>query len=1067
VRVTILGQLEVRDADGAERPVAGARVRALLARLALDVGRVVPTHVLVDEVWGADPPTEPGNALQSLVSRLRRALGGASSVAQEAGGYRLALTPDDVDVTRLARLLDEIGRESDPVRRAPLLQEATDLARGPAAPELDTSHAVRLGELALAAHELRLEADLAAGDADPAELTRRAADLARRHPLNEHLTALLMRALHRQGRTSEALGVYDDLRRRLADELGTDPSGELQTLHVELLQDAPAPTPPKAARRTNLRASVTSFIGRDDEAKRVDTLLEQGRLATIVGPGGAGKTRLAGVVAAEWVDRMTDGVWFVELAPVTDAAALPQAFLGSLGIQVRDVLERRVERPSLASRDRLTDTLAEASCLLVVDNCEHIIAAVATLVDELLAECPGLRVLATSREPLGIDGEALCLLPPLLLPRPDADPATALQHASVALFADRARAVDAGFQVDQTTVRDVVDIVRRLDGLPLAIELAAARLRVLPVTAIAARLTNRFRLLTGGSRTAMPRHRTLRAVVAWSWDLLSTDERALAERLAVFPGGATIESAAAVGGTVGLDEVEVADLLDALVDKSLLRVDASDGLRYRMLETIREYGTEQLVAAGVVDEVRRAHALHFALLVHEASAHLHTADQLPWIGRLDADMDNVLAALQYLVATGDGATAVALVSRLALYWLLVGQHTESSTWVRTALSAPGGEEADRLLCECLIAVNAFAGGIGVDAADGAAVGPDALLELGRRIDAHGLDREHQALVLMRPMLDFFTGRAEQMRQLMDASLQLADDWTAAAIIMFRGNLAENEGDIEGMRRDTEAAYERFERLGERWGMASALTSSAQLNTLEGRFDDAIAQYEQAERHLAEFGAVGDLVFARARVADLYLRRGDTEAARREWRRISEAATSRPERLLADNVLAGILRVDGDVDGVRTARDRMLEHVEALGPLHPLNGHMTAMTLSAVIGLDLWLGDDDAATALVAEAYVAGVGTRDMPVLAGVGRAVAVWLHHTSQPVAAATALGASEALHGRLDASDPRVRDLISRLRTDLGDDGFTTAFEAGRQLPREAAIEALDPRPYLPVTTP
>ncbi|MHA3702170.1 BTAD domain-containing putative transcriptional regulator [Jatrophihabitans sp. YIM 134969] len=1066
MRVAILGELEVWDADGVARAVPGGRVRALLARLALDAGRVVPTHVLVDEVWGSVPPAEPANALQSLVSRLRRMLGDGGLVVQEAGGYRLALSRSDVDALRLTDLLAEVARCHDSATRDALLQQATELARGPAVPELDSSHEVRLGELVLAAHEQRLALDLADPDADPADLVRRAGDLTRAHPLHEHLTALLMRALQRQGRTPDALGIYDQLRRRLAEELGTDPSTELQALHLELLQDAPAPAP-RRARRTNLRASLTSFIGRDDEAKRVDTLLEQGRLATVVGPGGAGKTRLAGVVAAGWVDRMADGVWFVELAPVTDAAALPQAFLGSLGVQVRDVLERRAERPALGSRDRLTDTLAEATCLLVVDNCEHLIGAVADLVDELLAECPGLRVLATSREPLGIDGEALCLLPPLLLPRPNADPATALRHASVALFADRARAVDASFTVDAGTVHDVVDIVRRLDGLPLAIELAAARLRVLPVTAVAERLSDRFRLLTGGSRTAMPRHRTLRAVVEWSWDLLSPDERALAERLAVFPGGATVSSAAAVGATAGLDEVEVADLLDALVDKSLLRVETADGLRYLMLETIREYGVERLVAAGVVDEVRRAHALHFAALVHEASPHLHTADQLPWIGRLEADMDNVLAALQHLVATDDGDTAVALVSRLALYWLLVGQHTESSTWVRASLGAPGGDAADRLLCECLIAVNAFAGGVGVSPEDDVAVGPDALVELGRRIDAYGLDRDHQELVLMRPMLEFFTGRAEQMRVLMDASLQLADDWTAAAIIMFRGNLAENEGDIEGMRRDTEAAYERFERLGERWGMASALTSWAQLNTLDGRFDAAIAQYERAERHLAEFGAVGDLVFARARVAELYLRRGDTEAARREWRRISEVATSRPERLLADNVLAAILRIDGDVDGVRTARDRMLDHVQALGPLHPLNGHMTAMTLSSVISLDLWLGEDDAATALVADAYVAGVGTKDMPVLAGVGRAVAVWLQHTGQPVPAATALGASEVLHGRLDATDPRVQELIGLLRADLGDDGFAAAFETGRQLPRDAAAEALDPRPYLSVTAP
>lgn len=1061
MRVAILGQLEVRDADGTLRAVAGGRVRALLARLALDVGRVVPAHVLVDEVWAADPPAEPGNALQSLVSRLRRMLGNGALVVQEAGGYRLALARRDVDATRLADLLAEAARVQEPDGRSALLQQATELARGPAAPEVESSHAVRLDELVLGAHEQRLELDVADPAADPADLVRRAGELARAHPLHEHLVGLLMRALHRQGRTPDALTVYDHLRHRLAEELGTDPSSELQTLHLELLQEAPV-IPPRPARRTNLRAGLTSFIGRDDEEKRLHRLLETGRLATIVGPGGAGKTRLAGVVAAEWVDRMADGVWFVELAPVTDASALPQAFLGSLGVQARDVLERRGERAAVASTDRLVDLLAEATSLLVVDNCEHLIGEVAALVDVLLAGCPGLRVLTTSREPLGIDGEALCLLPPLLLPKPDADPATALQHASVALFADRARAVAATFAVDDGNVAEVVDIVRRLDGLPLAIELAAARLRVLPVSEIAARLSDRFRLLTGGSRTAMPRHRTLRAVVEWSWDLLSADERTLAERLAVFPGGATVESAAAVAATAGLAATDVPDLLDTLVDKSLLRVESTEGLRYRMLETIREFGTERLVTAGVVDDVRRAHALHHAALVREAAPHLRAAEQLVWLRRIEAEMDNILAAVGFLAAAGDGDAVVPLVAELALYWLLVGQHTEASTWLRTALQAPGGDPAQRLLAEVMLAINALAGGFGGDGDlnDDIRGRIDDLAELGVRMDAIDLTHD-QGLLLLRPMLSFFAGRPDDVRTLMTASLEHADEWTGAALVMFRGNLEENEGNLEEMRRDVRAALEVFERLGERWGMASCLTAVAQLSTLEGDLDRAVVEYSRAERLLEEFGAAGDMTFTRSRIADLHLRRGDVAAARAQFDRMVPVAGSRGERVMTDCVLAGVLRAEGDTAAARVHRGRLLDHVRGLGVPHPLNGHMTAMALGVVTSLDLWLADGPVPVDLVAEAYVAAVATRDMPVLAGVGLVVAGWLDHEGHPASAATALGAAAAVQGRLDESDPKTAGLVARLRAALGADAYAAAVTAASALPRDEAVAAMDPRPF------
>ena len=381
-----------------------------------------------------------------------------------------------------------------------------------------------------------------------------------------------------------------------------------------------------------MRAQLTSFVGREDDVARVLKALGQYRLVTLVGPGGTGKTRLAAEVAAVAAvaaaggsdgtsadaDDVSDGVWLAELASVTDPADVPQSVLNSIGLrEPRLLLDGPQRAGNRDARTRLLDGLADAHALLVLDNCEHLIDACAHLADELLSHCPGLRIVATSREPLGITGESLLSIAPLSQPMPGVSAQEAVGFPAVRLFAERAAAVSPGFEVTDETVALVIDIVRRLDGLPLAIELAAARLRTLPLAEIARRLNDRFRLLTGGSRTALPRHRTLRAVVEWSWDLLTPEERLLAERFAVFPAGATPDAVAVVcagpgGPATGavratVDPADVDDLLSSLVDKSLLQpvreapgeaAREAGGTRLRMLETVREYGSEQLAGRG-------------------------------------------------------------------------------------------------------------------------------------------------------------------------------------------------------------------------------------------------------------------------------------------------------------------------------------------------------------------------------------------------------------------------------------------------------------------------------------
>lgn len=575
MRVAMLGPLEVRGADDRPVEVGGGRLRALLIRLALDAGHVVTSEALIDGIWGERPPSGAPNALQSLVSRLRRAVhnGAAPLIESHPAGYRLVLPPDQVDALRFERLAGDGRRELAAGRHAAAaeqLAEAERLWRGPAlADVLDLPFAVapaaRLEELRITSTEDRIDAELGLGR--HADVVGDLEQLGAAYPLRERIRGQLIRALYGAGRQADALAAYDQTRRALADQLGIDPSPELTALQVAVLRRDPAlqpaagpaalPAGPPPARRT-LRAQLTSFVGRDDEVRRIRKLLAEERLVTLVGPGGAGKTRLATESAAQLEETVPDGVWFVELAPLTNPADLPQSVLAAIGAREAALFEAtRLDGhdPAAAGRDataRLLETLGTKRALLVIDNCEHLIDAAAALADQLLAGCPDLRILATSREPLSVTGETLCPVPPLAVPHSDlhhhgVDPVETLGYASVRLFVDRANAVRPGFRIDTTTVDPVVEICRRLDGMPLAIELAAARLRALPVAQIASRLDDRFRLLTGGSRTALPRHQTLRAVVDWSWDLLDDAERRLARRLAVFAGGATVESAEAVG----------------------------------------------------------------------------------------------------------------------------------------------------------------------------------------------------------------------------------------------------------------------------------------------------------------------------------------------------------------------------------------------------------------------------------------------------------------------------------------------------------------------------------------
>ncbi|WP_219464819.1 BTAD domain-containing putative transcriptional regulator, partial [Nonomuraea rhizosphaerae] len=855
VRVGVLGPLTLETAAGPTR-VGGARLRALLARLVVDAGRTVRPATLIEALWDETPksetPADHLHALQSLVSRLRRVLGDPGLLTSGPAGYRLAVEPEAVDAVRFERLA-RAGRrshaESRPAEAAAMFREALGLWRGPALADVRgapfaAAEAERLERARLAVLEDRVEADLAlGGDLD---LVAELEALTAAHPLRERLHAQLVRALARNGRGAEALAAYQRVRVLLADAFGSDPGPQLQEAHLAVLRGE-LPRPRRSA--GNLDVPLTSFVGRDDDVRRVVELLGRVRLVTLVGSGGSGKSRLANVIGRELgvSGGPPGGVWFVPLAPA-GPDDVPRVVL--------ERLRAREERPVApegghghlrpvapeAVLEHLAETLADDDLVLVLDNCEHVIEAAATLAATLLSRCPRLRVLATSREPLRIDGETLHPVLPLELPEPGATAERARACAAVRLFRDRAAAVRPGFAPEGGALTAVAEICRRLDGLPLAIELAAARLRVLPVEAVAARLDDRFRLLTGGSRTALPRHRTLAAAVAWSWDLLDADERELLERLSIVPGDFSEDAAEAIGRTG-----DVRELLVALADKSLLHpVEPADPVepRYRMLETIREYGRERLALRAEVEAVRARHAAFFLHLAETADPCLRTSGQLRVLGRLAAERDNLSAAIRWAVESGDAGLAVRFGVALCWYWFLRDHPPESLDLLGRILRAPGpAEPGARAL---LVAAHALATTETISRPDEA---EEAFDRIRKALEA-GPSSTHPIVRMAWLTLAIGSGRDQDRLAPPPAG---TDPWSRALDLLVQGVLAMNTGHAGEATRLLSRACTGFEELGERWGLAITFSTLNAALRRSGDPDGAPALAERATRYFQELG----------------------------------------------------------------------------------------------------------------------------------------------------------------------------------------------------------------------
>ncbi|MEV0279318.1 BTAD domain-containing putative transcriptional regulator [Streptomyces sp. NPDC050610] len=1101
MRYGILGTTQAHRDDGTTVALGGARLRSLLAALALRPGRTRAAEALIDEIWEAEPPADAHGALQALVGRLRRALGHDAVESPEGGGYRLRADADDVDLHRFERLADEGARalaDGDPHKAAALLDDALRLWRGPALADLPDpgAAAARCDAQRLDARRARLAADLALGRAEAAlpELV----ELCAERPLDEPLHALRLRSLHAAGRTAEALTAFEELRAGLADRLGADPGAELRAVHAELLEPAGAPEPPPrrpvAPTAGNLRARRTSFVGRETDLDTIRTDLGAHRLVTLLGPGGAGKTRLSQEAADSLKAAWPDGVWLAELAPLDDAATVPEAVLTALGGRETMVRTTAAEGLRAASDPSALDPLARLAehcaprrMLLLLDNCEHVIDAAAGVAETLLACCPDVSILATSREPLAVPGELVRPVEPL----PD--------PVALRLLGDRGAAARPGFSTGDDP-EACAEICRRLDGLPLAIELAAARLRMLTPRGLADRLDDRFRLLTNGSRTVLPRQQTLRAVVDWSWDLLDGPERAVLRRLSVFAGGCGLEEAEAVcaddaDGT-GVATRDVTALLGSLVDKSLVAAapsaDAGGAMRYRLLETVGEYAAERLDEAAERAAVERRHLVAYRELARTSDPLLRGPAQRGWLERLELEHDNLRTALRRATAAGDEQEALCLVLSLSWFWQLRDHRADAYTWAQAAaelgpdpfaapvtpapplsarcIDAPPPMDEEQLLEARrevrLVALSSMESNIN------SATSPEAQTQLRGIIAAYrpGLPQTCRVpgFSWIFAVLLTCDGDMPRLKDVIHACVEscreFGYEWELAHALQMRSKFLNDQGGgVEQAARDADESLEIFLRLGDDWGVSEALSGRAEAREQRGEFERAAEDYHAAVERYEELGAYGQVPLLRARLAEVLVESGaisEEEGERRLRETLADGQrVDRDAGAFARLQLAVRIARSGRTGEARAEFDELYRDFE---------DHSIDLFQGMVVGLYGWLevleGRPEAALAKLREALSKAqtpLGQLIAPhlpsthILTGAHAHALLGRERAAEALRGARLLGAYDALrpsgHARSEEREARAA-AEAAARAALSDEAYERAYAEGGALSEEEA---------------
>jgi predicted ATPase/DNA-binding SARP family transcriptional activator len=809
--------------DGHRQPLPG-RARALLALLALDAPRPVSSDRLLDALWGEDLPADPPNALQQRVSALRRLIDPerrGEVLVTTPGGYALHLTDEAIDARRFLRLADrgtELLTAGDAAGARQELTAALELWRGEtldgvADEPWARADVARLEERRLTAVEDRHDAALALG-AGP-ELVAELADQVARHPLRERPAGQLMLALSRGGRQAEALEVHDRIRRLLADELGVDPGPALQRVYRQVLDQSgdaatPVTAPAPSTRIGNLPARTSSVVGRDEAMAAVGGLLDVARVVTLTGPGGTGKTTLAVEVARRRTPAV-HGTWSVELARLVDGSAVVGEVATVLDLGAGGLGAPGTDAASLA------DALRDRQLLLVLDNAEHVVEEVAALVGQLVAVAPGVSVLTTSREPLGVPGEQVWPVPPLEIPGEEvADHAAVRSCAAVRLLVERARSQDPWFALTDEQVATAASVVRHLDGIPLAIELAAAQLRVLSLDDLESSLDDRFGLLTSPVRGVPARQATLRGALDWSWDLLDEVQRTAWAALATVAGRFDLDVAGRLLAAAGVEGRPLAVVRD-LVDRSLLQTERRGGsTSYGMLETIRAYGRERLAGSGVAHEVLEAHAVLVEAALAACQPGTDPARFEVDLEGLASWLDDARAVLDRAASAGDQRRVQRVAGQLGWTWLLSGLAAEGLGWLDRGLGPVDAVSAAAVdPGAALWASGLRLGGVAADGSRWAAIAADAARGPSDRVLATVFAAIH----------GLHAGDLDRYRSLLAEARALAEPiggWPLGFWHLIAAQLGRLTGRVDDLRRDAETALALLEGPGLRWGRVYAI-----------------------------------------------------------------------------------------------------------------------------------------------------------------------------------------------------------------------------------------------------
>lgn len=1032
MRMRLLGPIEIFGDDGLRVDLGNRRMPALIARLALSLNEVVPAETLLHDLWDGAPPRGGTETLRRLAGRTRERLathGITIGPHSRSGGYVLELEPDNVDLYLLESHVADGNRlaETGVADRAlGHFEQALELWRGEPLSGIDADFAdqerSRLDFLHLRLNESYLRSQVELGNV--AEALPVLTQLCRTHPTRESLHAVLIRALAKQGQITEALAAYDTIRRTLAHEFGSDPSPELRGLFESLLHHDAQPA------RAWVNPYLTRFIGRSEELETLGTLWSSTRLVTLVGPGGVGKTRLASEHAGS---TETYRICFVDFSPLNAGDSMSNAVIAALS-----TIQPTIVSGGADSLQSLSVALSSEPTLLIADNCEHIADAAAPFIGELLALSPELRILATSREPLGVQGEAIVRVQPLETQGPHGDAAQ--------LFRNLAMLANPTLHIGDAESEQIVEICRRLDGLPLAIELAAAKVRSMSINDISQRLDQRFSFLDGTRRSGDRRHQTLVALLDWTWNLLAEKEKIVAARLSLYPGGVTIESAHSVCEDTVEDANEMLDVLASLVDKSLLyRSDdrATQSTRYRMLETPRLYLASKIEESEESDTVSATVDDFFIRKAEELSPALRGHGQQQALISLDTERDNFYESLRRLRQRHDAVGFARLGVAMGHYWLIRGSHEElanmSSVLLREAPELPAAYEP------VLTAISALL--------DHGSLESDQLIS--------SLEINQQAMNLFPPLASIMvkvlltTGNANKATQVARLSTCHPELWHQATGFASQAFVSEARGELGNAEENLQCSLNLFEQVGDQWSAVQMKALLAQYKSVRGDVDGAIRTLTEVVEQQESLGLQDNVPLSMIRLAGESARNKEVTFALSVLKKVVQNCLAGSSGwLLATIELA---RLEGEQGNREPAQHLLAAARNELLKPHVDKEFLEAYLYRAEASLALFEENSERLNAAISQMWTKAERISDTELLAQSAELLARSHYAYSNHFAAAEILGAASALRGGEDLGNPALVELREALISSLGRDQAIKAAHEGRRHPHRTVVRFID----------